>query len=207
MSMSDATALDEAGLIREIAKHWGILFTFGVISVLLGIASLVWTAAVTVAIAFLFVAWLIIAGIYEIVKAFTVHRVSGWIRALYIITGVLSILMAFLALTFGGLNESTTTAPHVTNAAIGSAYLFAIFIGFAWFFSGVMGLIGAIEAKGAPGRGWAIAGSILSIVAGLILVFSPHTILVVVWVGGIFLLIYGIGEIVQSLRLRKLAAS
>jgi uncharacterized membrane protein HdeD (DUF308 family) len=43
--------------------------------------------------------------------------------------------------------------------------------------------------------------------AGLILVFSPHTILVVVWVGGIFLVIYGIGEIVQSLRLRKFAAS
>jgi uncharacterized membrane protein HdeD (DUF308 family) len=120
---------------------------------------------------------------------------------------VLSIMMAFLALTFGGLNDSAATAPHVSNAAIGSAYLFAIFIGFAWFFSGVMSLIGAIEAKKAPGRGWSITSSILSIIAGLILVFSPDTILVVIWVGGIFLLVYGIGEIFQSLRLRKLAAS
>jgi uncharacterized membrane protein HdeD (DUF308 family) len=205
--MSEATHLDEAAIVREVAKHWGLLFTFGIVSLLLGLATLIWTVAVTVAIAFLFVAWLILAGIYEIVKAFTVHKVSGWVRALYIITGVLSIIMAFLALTFGGLNETAANAPHVSNAAIGSAYIFAIFVGFAWFFSGLMGLIGAIESKHAPGRGWAITSCLLSMLAGLILVFSPHTILVVVWVGGIFLVIYGIGEIVQSLRLRKFAAS
>lgn len=205
--MSDATTLDDAAIIKEVAKHWGLLLTFGIISVLLGLAALIWTAKVTIAIAFLFVAWLIIAGIYEIVKAFTVHRVSGWVRALYIITGVLSIILAFLALTFGGLDESSSTAPQVSHAAIGSAYIFAIFIGFAWFFSGIMALIGAIEAKGAPGRGWGIASGILSIIAGLILVFSPHAILYVVWVGGIFAIVYGVMEIVQAMRLRKIAAS
>ena len=205
--MSDAATLEDAAIVKEVAKHWGLLLTFGVISVLLGIAALIWTAAVTVAIAFLFVAWLIIAGIYEIVKAFTVHRVSGWVRALYIITGVLSIILAFLALTFGGLNESADQAPQVHGAAIGSAYIFAIFIGFAWFFSGIMQLIGAIENKNAPGRGWAMTSAILSIIAGLILVFSPHAILVVVWVGGVFTIIYGIVEIIQALRLRKIAAA
>lgn len=205
--MSDAATLDDAAIVKEVAKHWGLLLTFGIISVLLGLAAIIWTAAVTVAIAFLFVAWLIIAGIYEIVKAFTVHRVSGWVRALYIITGVLSIILAFLALTFGGLNESADTAPQVHGAAIGSAYIFAIFIGFAWFFSGIMQVIGAVERKGAPGRGWAIAGGVLSIIAGLILVFSPHAILYVVWVGGIFAIIYGIMEIVQAIQLRKIASS
>ncbi len=205
--MSEENQVDEEAVVRAVASHWGWLFTFGIVSMLLGIAAMIWTAKVTAAIAFLFVAWLIIAGIYEIVKAFTVHRVSGWVRALYVITGVLSILMAMLALSFGGLKGSVSDLPYEHSAAIGSAYIFAIFIGFAWFFSGVMGLIGAIEAKGVPGRGWAIFGSILSIIAGLILVFSPHTILVVVWVGGVFALIYGIVEVIQALQLRKIAAS
>jgi len=205
--MSDVTELDEAALVKEIAKHWGLLLTFGIISALLGIAAMIWTAKVTVAVAFLFVAWLIIAGIFQIVKAFTVHRVSGWVRSLYVITGVLSIILAFLALTFGGLNSSAVSSlPYEHTAAIGSAYIFAIFVGFGWLFAGIMGLIGALESKSAPGRGWAIFSAILSIVAGLILIFSPHTILVVVWVGGFFALFYGIIEIIQAFQLRKLAA-
>ena len=204
--MSETTKLDEAAFIKEIAKHWGWLLTFGIVSILLGIAALVWTAKVTAAIAFIFVAWLILAGIYEIVKAFTVHRVSGWVRALYIITGVLSIVMAFLALSFGGLNKSNVAdLPYQHSAAIGSAFVFAIFVGFAWFFSGIMGLIGAIEATDRPGRGWMIFSSILSMVAGLILVFSPHAILYVVWVGGLFAVFYGIVEVIQAFQLRKIA--
>jgi uncharacterized membrane protein HdeD (DUF308 family) len=55
-----------------------------------------------------------------------------------------------------------------------------------------------------PGRGWAIGSAVLSIVAGIILMAWPGiSLLALAVVLGIWLLIFGIMEIVAAFQLRS----
>jgi uncharacterized membrane protein HdeD (DUF308 family) len=199
-----ASAADEDVAVL-VGRSWGGVFALGLTSLILGIVALVWTERTLEILGVLFLIYLIVFGIVRIVQALFVGGPGG-ARVLVGLTGVIMLILAWMVFNFSESLQDATGVGKLEGAAIGSALLLGIFIGVAWLISGVTQLFLAIENKGDPGRGWAIFLGIISIIAGLILIFVPLEVAVLIWVAAIFLIIIGIVEMFNAFRLRKLAA-
>ena len=178
------TGLDESAL-ASIGRHWGVLLTLGIISLIVGIMALVWPGATVVVIAFLLAAYLIVTGIFEIVRGFG-SGLSGGMRALLFIGGILSFILGLIAI----------------RGAFQAVEILAIFIGIAFLFRGFAALFLGIEQK--EGRGWNIFGGIIMLIGGVVVLVWPGISLVTLaWVTGIWLIVGGIFEIIAAFRLRS----
>ena len=178
--------LEESGL-ASIGKHWGLVLTLGIVSVLIGIVALVWPAATILVIAILLAAYLIVSGIFQIVRGFG-HGLSGGLRALLFISGILSLILGLIAI----------------SGVWRSVEILAIFIGSAFLFRG-FGLLFE-SAESSAGRGWSIFGGIVMLIGGFaVLVWPGISLVTLAWVAGIWLIIGGIFEIIAAFKLRSLA--
>ncbi len=177
--------VDESDVLSALGRNWGLVLFLGVMTLLLGIACVAWPHATLAVIGSLFGAYLLVSGIFNIIRAFS----SNNDRALLIITGILSIVLAIYC--FKSLANSTQ--------------LLALFIGFAWLFRGIIELVVGIKAKGIEGRGWLISGGILMIIGALVLFFYPlGSLSTLVWISGIMLILLGISEIVGAFQMKNL---
>jgi uncharacterized membrane protein HdeD (DUF308 family) len=176
--------IDEGG-IGSIGEHWGVLLFLGIVSVVVGLIALIWPGATIVVIAVLLAIWLIITGIFQIIRGFS-RGLSGGMRALLFIGGALSLILGLIAI--GGMFRAVE--------------ILAIFIGIAFLFRGFGSLFLAGEQK--EGRGWNIFGGIIMLIGGLVILVYPGISLVTLaWVTGIWLIVSGIFEIIASFRLRS----
>ena len=182
----DPLDLDESGL-ASIGKHWGLVLTLGIVSVLIGIIALVWPGATILVIAILLAAYLIVSGVFQVVRGFS-RGLSGGMRALLFISGALSLILGLIAI----------------SGVWRSVEILAIFIGIAFLFRG-FGLLFE-SAEGGGSRGWNIFGGIVMLIGGFVVLVWPGISLVTLaWVAGIWLIVGGIFEIIASFKLRSLA--
>ena len=173
--------------IGRVGRHWGLLMVFGVITVALGLAAVVWPGITLLAAAIVFGVQLIVAGIYRLVTAFSVPDATGGSRVLLALLGVLSLIIGLYALR------------HVLLTIIALALLLGIF----WIVNGVIELFTAGSHREMKGRGWRAAMGVLSILAGLVLLAIPGISLVaLVVVLSIWLIIFGLLEISLATRIR-----
>ncbi len=188
MTTVDEGSLDlETGGMGAIGKHWGVLLFLGITSLVVGIIALVWPGATIVVIAILVAAWLIVSGIFQIIRGFS-HGITGGMRALLFISGALSLILGIIAI----------------NGIFQAVEILAILIGIAFLFRG-FGLL-FTAAEDGNGRGWNIFGGIVMLIGGLVVLTWPGISLVTLaWVTGIWLIVGGIFEIVGAFKLRSLA--
>ena len=64
-----------------------------------------------------------------------------------------------------------------------------------------------MQSGDSPSKGWAIFFGILSIIAGIVLLFSPLYIVVLWWILGISLIVLGIIQIVRAFTFGRGAKS
>jgi uncharacterized membrane protein HdeD (DUF308 family) len=184
----DQIELDESGL-AAIGKHWGVVLTFGIVSLVVGIIALVWPGVTIVVLAVLLAAWLIVSGVFQVVRGFS-SGLSGGMRALLFISGALSLLLGLIAIS--GIWRLVD--------------ILAIFVGIGFLFRGFGLLLESSEQR--SGRGWTIFGGILFLIGGVVVLVWPGISLVTLaWVAGIWLILGGIIEIVAAFRLKKLAGA
>jgi uncharacterized membrane protein HdeD (DUF308 family) len=156
----------------------------GVLAVIVGILVLVWpgkTAAVVTAIIAIYA---IAAGlVYAGLGIFSKTK-GGWARVGHIVLGILFIIAGIVAL----LNLGQATA--------WLALFLGILVGIMWIVEGVV----ALSTLGdAASKGWSIFFAILSIIAGIVVLFSPvWGTLVLWWILGISLIVLGIINIVRA---------
>jgi uncharacterized membrane protein HdeD (DUF308 family) len=158
---------------------------FGVLILTLPLISL----AIVAALVGLF---FLIRGLVRLIVGIFAPGLSTGGRILSIVLGVLLIAVGVFALKNPG--ESLA--------------LLGILIGLSWIIDGIASLV---ESGSAPSRGFAIAGGIISIVAGIVVLSVPITsVAVLVWITGIFLLVFAVAQIVGAFvagsAARKLAA-
>jgi uncharacterized membrane protein HdeD (DUF308 family) len=183
---------DVRDVVVGVARHWGWLLTFGILSILLGIVLLVWPGRTILVIAVFVGAYLLVSGIFQIVAAFSETELPGGFRWLTGISGFLCVVLGIFAF------RSWTHA----------VYILVLLIAFGFLFRGMAELIEGIAMKGIPGRGWEIFMGIVGIIAGIVVLLYPGSSLVVLAViSGIWLIVLGIMEIVGAFRLRSLAAA
>lgn len=184
--MSEAWREDLGGRLR---RHWGWVLGYGIVTLLLGIAVLAWPGATLLVIAVLFGCQLIVYGAFRFVSAFAYHSLTGGTRVLFALLGMLALILGLWAIRHVGL----------------TLLVLAALLGIFWVVDGAVGIYTAISLdQGTPGRGWAITSGVLAIIAGIILLAYPGLSLTVLTVIlGVWLLVFGIMEIVAGFHLRS----
>jgi uncharacterized membrane protein HdeD (DUF308 family) len=173
-------------MLASIGRIWWLLLFGGIISLVVGIVIISWPTPTVIVVAVLFAIYLIISGIFEIVRSFA-SGLTGGTRALLLITGVLSVILGIFA---------------IRSAADNAVDLLGIFVGIAFLFRGFASLFMGFDSK--EGRGWNIFFGIIMLVGGVVILVQPALALTTLaWVVGIWLVLIGLYEIIASFIVRS----
>ena len=172
-------------MLSEMGRSWALVLTFGVLSILLGLAAIFWPGPTVVTVAIFFAIQLFVSGIFGIVRAFDKDADPAH-RVLSAIIGILGIIVGFALL----------------REPFQSVVVMAFVIGIYWVANGIMELIAAFQVQ--EGRVWGIVLGIISIVAGAIILQYPISSLVTLaLVVGVWLVVLGVFQVVAAFQLRS----
>ena len=163
---------------------WWLVLVEGILVALFGLLLLAAPGASLFFIVQLLGLYLFIAGIFRIIGIFIDS--SSW--GLKLIAGVLCLIAGLAVLR------------HPLWSTIAAPAGLVIIVGFLAIFEGVAGLVVALQ-----GGGWGMGVlSVLGILFGFILVINPLIgVATLPFILGIFMLIGGIGAVVQAFRMRR----
>jgi uncharacterized membrane protein HdeD (DUF308 family) len=99
--MSPDPRTDVADWIAAIGRHWIWLLSFGILTLLAGVAAVAWPGPTVIAIAVLFGIQLVVAGLFQFVGAFASSDLTGGVRVLNAVLG----LLAFVVWVINGFVE------------------------------------------------------------------------------------------------------
>jgi len=191
MSSSETVIVEESpdNMMTAIGRNWWVLLFAGILSLAVGVVALVWPGKTVIVVAIVFAIWLIVSGIFSLVRGFA-HGLTGGMRALFIITGILSLVLGIFAIR-GEFQE---------------LYILSLFIGIGFLFRGFASLFLGFESK--EGRGSNIFFGIVMIIGGVVVLVWPGISLVTLtWVVGIWLIIIGIYEIIAAFSVKRMAGA
>jgi uncharacterized membrane protein HdeD (DUF308 family) len=156
----------------------------GVLAVIVGILVLAWPGKTAMVVTAIIAIYAIAAGlVYAGLGIFSKSK-GGWARIGHIALGILFIIAGVVAF----LNLSQTTA--------WLALFLGILVGIMWIVEGIVSLSTLGDAAS---KGWTIFFAIVSIIAGIVLLFSPLWGAVVLWwLLGISLIVLGIIQVVRA---------
>ncbi len=178
--------------MQQLIGNFRTMFLFrGIAAVLFGVLTLVWPKLSLTVLVLVFGVFAVISGITAVVAALRSTDIPGW--GLLLFEGILGILVGAIALVFPGIT------------ALAFLYLLA-----AWaIITGILEVIAPLSFPMSTGRAvlMALAG-VLSVVFGILIAAQPAAgLLAVVWLIGIYAIVFGIMYIVMYFESRSLAAS
>ena len=172
------------------ASAWQVLMLVAVVTFALGVILLVWPKATLIVVAALLGASLLVSGIFRLVHGFAAGGLSGGTRAAYVLIGLLAALAGFYCLR------------HLDVTVV----LLAFIVGVFWTLHGIVDLSVAATSGPGTGRGLRAFTGVLSLAAGLIVMFWPTISLhILLWVMGVWLLVYGVMLAVTAFTVRHVA--
>lgn len=190
--MSHAAAPSTGGsptppALRALAEHWGLVLTYGLITLGLGIALLVWPHASLTVFAALLAIQLIVVGIVRIVQAISLDRRDGAARALIGLLGGIALIVGLLIL----------------RDPLQSVVVLTMILGAFWVIAGVVDLLQAFTGDEQEGRGWDVLTGVLSILfGGFLIIATDVSLKLLVLLVGIWLVVVGLIAVVAAFRLR-----
>lgn len=147
----------------------------GALSIILGLLILIWPGKTAMVVAAIVAIYAIAAGlVYAGIGVFSANK-GGWSRIGHILLGILFVIAGIVA--FANLGATT----------LWLAAFLGILVGIMWIIEGVVSL-STLDV--APAKGWTIFFAIISILAGITLLFSP------IWGAATLWWLLGIGAIV-----------
>ena len=168
-----------------LAGNWWALLLRGIAAVLFGLAALFWPGLTLFVLIVFFGAYALVDGILAIVAGIRGSLGSRW---LLLAEGVLGVLAGLVAFFWPGMTA-----------------LVLLFVISAWaIFTGLLKIIMAIAFRREVENAWLMGLSgALSILFGVILAVLPGAgLLSLVWLVGIYALIFGVALIVVGFRAR-----
>ena len=188
MTISDHPVFE--GPLRQLARSaWQLLLFIGVTAVALGVIVLVWPGKTLLVAGVLFGIYLVVSGIGYVFAAFGTHAGAA-MRVLMFLTGVVSLVLGFFCF----------------RDKLESILLLALWIGISWVFRGVTLLAAALSFDHLPGRGWqALAGAIIIIGGGVLIIYPLDSIAVLTLVAGWWLIVIGIIDVIDAFQVRHRA--
>ena len=180
-----AFSFDSAELTKSAVNTIRVaLGVTGVLALLAGIFITFWPKNAAIFLTVLLGIYFVIAGLAYVGLGIFSRGISGGARALDIILGVLFVIGGVLMLT------------SPTDSAVVIGIFLGVLIGILWIIEGAVALA---QSGSSPSRAWSIFFGILSIIAGIVLLFSPlWGSVILFWVLGIALIVLGIVQIVRA---------
>ena len=180
-----AFSFDSAELTKSAVNTIRVaLGVTGVLALIAGIFITFWPKNSAVVLTVMLGIYLLIAGLAYVGLGLFSRGISGGARALDIILGVLFVIGGILMLV------------NPTESAVVIGIFLGVIIGILWIVEGAVALA---QAGSSSSKGWSIFFGILSIVAGIVVLFSPFWgAAILFWVTGIALIVLGIVQIVRA---------
>jgi uncharacterized membrane protein HdeD (DUF308 family) len=179
----------DGDVLQIVGRSWGWVLFFGIATLILGLLIVIHPRDTVYAFAIVLGIWLFVVGLFRIVSAIAEDDETAGHRWLGAALGLFAVIVGVLFLRH--TNETVSTL--------------AFLIGLFWLIGGIIEFFTAYSDRGSDTRGFRIGMGILGFAAGLITLVWPHvTLAVIVWIMGIWLIIYALMEIVLSMQLRKL---
>ncbi len=168
-----------------LTQKWWTVVLRGILAIVFGIVALVFPGVTLVSLALVFGAYAFIDGVFAIVGAFG-HR--GREAVWYVLEGILGIAVGVATFFFPGI----------------TAQALVFLIGLWAILTGIFEVVAGFELP--VSRDWLLAlAGVLSIVFGVLVFANPGTgAVAVVWLIGIYAVMFGITLLVFGLRLRGL---
>ncbi|MFN8172945.1 MAG: DUF308 domain-containing protein [Candidatus Nanopelagicales bacterium] len=185
--MTTVEVVDVDDVETSFRQHWGLMLFLGIVTLVVGAIMLFWPGKTVIVVAWLVAIWLVVSGVFQIIRGFR-RGLSGGMRALLFISGGLSLILGLIAM--GGSYQA--------------ADILAILVGISFLFAGFEQLFSAGESR--EGRGWRIFGGIVMLIGGFVVLLWPGiSLATLAWVLGIWLVIGGIFWIIAAFSLRSAA--
>ena len=161
----------------------------GVLTLIAGILILVWPGQTAAVVTGILAIYTIAAGlVYAGLGIFSTKK-GGWSRIGHIVLGLLFIVAGIVAFS----NWPTTT--------VLLAVFVAIMIGITWIIEGIVSLSTLGDASS---KVWTIIFAVISIIAGIYLLFSPlWGAIVLWWLLGIMLIAMGVVNVIRAFSFGK----
>lgn len=161
----------------------------GVLSLIVGALILLWPGRTAEVVTAIIAVYVILGGlIYAAVGVFS-RSAGGWARVGHIALGVLFVVAGVVAFV------------NLTAAALSLAIFLGLLVGVLWIVEGVVALSTLSDSSS---RGWSIFFAVVSILAGIVLLFSPLLGAVVLWwLLGISLVVLGAFQLVRAFTFGK----
>lgn len=161
----------------------------GVVSLLVGILILVWPTKTAAVVAAIIAIYAIVGGLIYAGLGIFSKSMGGWARIGHIILGIVFVIAGIIAFANLGL----------TTAAL--AIFLGVLVGIMWIIEGIVALTTLSDSAS---KGWSVFFAIISIIAGIVLLFSPMFGAVVLWwLLGISMVVLGIIQIVRAFMFGK----
>jgi uncharacterized membrane protein HdeD (DUF308 family) len=180
-----AFSFDSAELTKSAVNTIRVaLGVTGVLALIAGIFITFWPKNSAIVLTVMLGIYFLIAGLAYVGLGIFSKGISGGARALDIILGVVFVIGGILMLV------------NPTESAVVIGIFLGVLIGILWIIEGAVALA---QAGSSESKAWSIFFGILSIIAGIVLLFSPFWgAAVLFWVIGIALIVLGIVQIVRA---------
>jgi uncharacterized membrane protein HdeD (DUF308 family) len=177
-------------MLGLVAHDWWVFAIRGIAAIVFGIAAFIWPAATLTVLVFLFGAYVLVDGaamLVALARGDAVARRHAWAVG---IIGVLGIVAGIVTFVWPGLT------------AVSLLYLVAVWA----IATGVFQVIAAIALRRElDGEFWMVLGGVASIVFGALLVAFPgNGLLTLVWLVGIWSVVFGVSSLALAYRFRKI---
>lgn len=177
-----------ASMAKLLSRTWWLLLLRGIVAIIFGLLTFFMPGITLYVLIIFFGAYTLVDGIFGLIAAYRGRRHRDWWW--WLLWGLVSIATGIL----------TFCLPEVTGFVL--LCLIA-----AWaIVSGIFQIAAAIKLrKDIPGEGWLILAGILSLLFGIALFVWPVAgALAVVWMIGIYAMVFGILNIILAFRVHHL---
>jgi uncharacterized membrane protein HdeD (DUF308 family) len=176
-----------ADAMGELPRHWWVVAVRGLAAIVFGILAFVWPGITLTVLILFYGAYALVDGVLALYVAIRAGGQHVWALVLEGILGIAAGLVAFFW-------------PAITALAL--LYVIAVWA----ILTGVVEIVGAVRVRQVVRNEWALIFSgALSVLFGLLLVIQPGSgALALVWLIGLYAVIFGISLLVFAWRLRAL---
>jgi len=173
-------------ILPMIAGNWWALLLRGIAAVLFGLAALLWPGLTLYVLIIFFGAYALVDGVLAIVAGIRGTEGRRW---LLLSEGILGVLAGLIAFFYPGI----------------TALVLLYVIAFWAILTGVLEVVMAISLRREIENEWLMGlGGALSVLFGVVLAVLPGVgLLSLVWLIGIYAIVFGVALVVLSFRVRK----
>ena len=192
MSQSDVQSFtfyaDDAASAKSVVRVLQTgLFIGALIALVAGGAILAWPGGSSTVIALIFGLYFLIRGLVRVAVGIFGPGLTGGGRALSIVIGILLIVVGVFAF----------------KSPSGILELLGILIGIMWIIDGIATLV---ESGRGSSRGIAITLGLISLIAGVAVLFVPAAAVdVLIILGGVFLTVIGVAQAIGAFTIGRMA--